>query len=176
MDNSLETATVSVGCETQRIRAEYGALVNQKYLMHRLSLAKKLEKTLTFTLVTGHHMSVNLSAVGRDWVAGVTTGTVQQAAVFRVAALESVEGFLADDSNIDPVEHRSPALSLMLENLSRQSKEIVVYLSTRRWRGTLGEVGADWCDVETVTGALITIPMVSVLWLSVGSGPGDGDN
>jgi hypothetical protein len=144
--------------------------------MHRLSLAKKLEKTLTFTLVTGHHMSVNLSAVGRDWVSGVTTGTVQQAAVFRVAALDSIEGLVVDEADIAAVTGKGPALSLMLENLARQSKHVVAHLAKRQWRGTLCDVGADWCDVVTATGALITIPVDRVLWLSVGADLGDGDN
>jgi len=144
--------------------------------MYRLSLAKKVERTLTFTLVTGHYMTVNLSTVGRDWVAGITTAPLQQAVVLRVAALESVEGLPEDDSDVEAVVHRNPTLSLMLENLSRQSKHVVVYLATRQWRGTLCEVGADWCDVVTATGALVTIPLSRVLWLSVGSDLGDGDN
>jgi len=121
-------------------------------------------------------MTVNLSTVGRDWVAGITTAPLQQAVVLRVAALESIEGLLVDEADIDAVTGKGPGLSLMLENLSRQSKHVVVHLAKRQWRGTLCDVGADWCEVLTVTGALITIPMVSVLWLSVGSGPGDGDN
>jgi hypothetical protein len=144
--------------------------------MDRLFLAKKLDSTLSFTLVTGHHMSVNLSAVGRDWVSGFTTAPLQHAVVLRVAAVECIEGFGVDESDVDAVTRQGPALSLMLENLARQSTHVVVHAATRLWRGTLCEAGADWCQVLAGTGALITIPTVRVLWLSAGSDLGNGDN
>ena len=91
-------------------------------------------------------------------------------------AVESIEGLLVDGSDIDVAMGTAPALSLLLKDLSFHNKQVVVHLATRQWRGTFCEVGADWCDVVTGTGALITIPVDRVLWLSVGADLGDGDN
>ena len=135
-----------------------------------LTAANKKGHALFFTLSTGHQLSLNLQAVGVDWISGYPPETQGSGYVIRLAAVVSIVG--CDPAPFDVPQHemtRKAPLQALLAVCATRKEEVVVHSAQHSRRGQIVSAGPDWLRIHRPSGGEEVLPFASIAWLEIGS-------
>ena len=125
---------------------------------------------LFLTLSTGHQLSLNLQAVGVDWISGYPPETQGTGYVIRLAAVVSIVG--CDPAPFDVPQHemtRKAPLQALLAVCATRKEEVVVHSAQHSRRGQIVSAGPDWLRIHRPGGGEEVLPYASIAWLEIGS-------
>ena len=125
---------------------------------------------LFLTLSTGHQLSLNLQAVGVDWISGYPPETQGTGYVIRLAAVVSIVG--CDPAPFDVPQHeitRRAPLQALLAACAARKDAVVVHSAQHSRRGQIVSAGPDWLRIHRPGGGEEMLPYASIAWLEIGS-------
>ena len=135
-----------------------------------LTATNKKGHVLFLTLSTGHQLSLNLQAVGVDWISGYPPETQGSGYVIRLGAVVSIVG--CDPAPFDLPQHemtRKAPLQALLAVCATRKEAVVVHSAQHSRRGQIVSAGPDWLRIHRPGGGAEVLPYASIAWLEIGS-------
>ncbi len=170
VDNPLSLPHQHLGWFFSRPRREPVGIVEYSSLSEVLTAANKKGHALFLTLSTGHQLSLNLQAVGVDWISGYPPETQGSGYVIRLAAVVSIVG--CDPAPFDVPQHemtRKAPLQALLAVCATRKEAVVVHSAQHSRRGQIVSAGPDWLRIHRPGGREEVLPFASIAWLEIGS-------
>lgn len=152
LESELGAEEVDLLAEEERLRLGRLSLRDRIRAVHEAAP----EAPLGLTLRTGERITLQIAAVGRDWLAGELDAGIRPSAIVpfaAVASLDPVAGQLASSLRADSTPEPPTALSarlglaFVLRDLCRRRAAVDLHVAGERLHGTVDRVARDHLDL-----------------------------
>jgi hypothetical protein len=152
LENELGAEEVDLLAEEERLRLGRLSLRDRIRALHDASPAAPLGLTLR----TGERISLEIAAVGRDWLAGELDAGILRSAIVPFAGVASLDpvgdqltSSLRAESAPEPPTALSARLGLafVLRDLCRRRAAVELHVGAERLHGTIDRVARDHLDL-----------------------------
>lgn len=148
---------------------EMGGSVEQNSLDLLFTEARERGYLARFTLSSGAEITLFIQSAGSGWVSGIRDNVGQTGAIVLVRSILWVEGLGGISGDVPNTlmlrPRRDVLLSLVLTNLLRQKRDVILHSGHHRLRGVLSGVGSDFLVICSSAGAERFFPFLSVDWV-----------